>query len=205
MATGIQRAEEPLGNSDVGDDNYRFGFVFPDNSSWGTQDEDTFTGVDESKWLDAVLSDLDVESEDDDNVPTTSNKPFYPPRYQPSSHIYIPLPREPPSPTTVLMSYDLHACTPDSPTSAFPPSMTCTCGYDGLPYFDADDSSDSDDEPSTPLSGSIGSLAKEARRDVNIEKNINLFQFDERCSYIQQPPNNFFSCNYSRVYGPESF
>jgi len=192
-----------------GDVDYRFGFVFPDSSSWGTQSGDTsLTGADESKWLDAVLSDLDVESEDDDNnLPTTTpNKPFYPPRYQPSSHIYIPLHREPPSPTTVLMSYDLHACTPDSPTSAFPPSMTCTCGYDGLPYFDADDSSDSDDslsEPSTPLSDSAG---KGTRRDINMEKNISLFEYDdERCSYIRQPPSNYFSNNYSRAYGSQSF
>src|SRR5260370_34068203 len=53
QSSGIQRTEEPMSNRD---DDYSFGLVFPDSSSWETQDGETLTGVDESKWLDAVLS-----------------------------------------------------------------------------------------------------------------------------------------------------
>ncbi|KAF8333970.1 uncharacterized protein EI90DRAFT_3050476 [Cantharellus anzutake] len=227
---GLQHTEGSISPRDRNHhEDYGFGFVFPDNSSWAStstsNEPDNFPDVvlDESEWLDAVLSDLvddSVEDDDDDDndLPAT---PYYPPRYQPASHIYFPSLRDAPTPSTTTETksydhYDPHACTPESDSGPqlgplFPP-ITCTCGYDGLPYFDTEDSSDSDDsrsEPSTPLSASLrrttdnrgDSDEKDDQRHL-LEKNLSLFEFDdERCSYIRQPPSDFFSCHYSRTYG----
>lgn len=190
----------------VDDDEDGLGFIFPDMSSWGSHDDDSDEeDLDESDWLDAVLSDLDddpivsvredgeedeedyyVPSRPDTSVKSTSPSPSPSPPPPHSEPIYISSPQQ-------------HPLYNRRPLPVAPPLL-----FD-LPFFDDSSDFSDDSEPSTPSTPSLLS-----DREVDMVRISTSPESDDLSSsppspvdsknVSYNPREDYFSCHYFRAY-----